>query len=136
MAKYCNRWAKAAGHEEPHAEQAMTYFFAAYHCDRLARVKRERPTATREEVLWHNLDCWGLPTVPWARHPFKKSLAKVLDDGTLNMYRKMLQPVERHPLLHQLWNNANSSLRLQIMNAVKVVSLDKLDPVQHIDTRQ
>ncbi|KAL6881788.1 hypothetical protein HDV57DRAFT_497321 [Trichoderma longibrachiatum] len=85
MAKYCNRWAKAAGHEEPHAEQAMTYFFAAYHCDRLARVKRERPTATREEVLWHNLDCWGLPTVPWARHPFKISLAKVLDHGIAMM---------------------------------------------------
>ncbi|KAL7809831.1 hypothetical protein V8C44DRAFT_365716 [Trichoderma aethiopicum] len=79
-----SRWANAAGHEEPHTEEAMTYFFAAYHCKRLARVKREKPTATREEILWYNLD-WGLPTVPWARHPFKMSLVKGPDHGIAMM---------------------------------------------------
>ncbi|KAL6861019.1 hypothetical protein J3F83DRAFT_228405 [Trichoderma novae-zelandiae] len=75
MAKYCNKWATAALHED-HATEAMTYFLAAYYCDRFARIKRDRPTASREEVLWYNLDRWGLPKGLWARHPFKLSLAK------------------------------------------------------------
>lgn len=47
--------------------------------------------------------------------------------GTFNMYRKMLQPVGRHPLLHQLWNNANSSLRVQIIDAVGSIQWNAID---------
>ncbi|KAM0484292.1 hypothetical protein ACHAPX_001712 [Trichoderma viride] len=32
--------------------------------------------------------------------------------------RKSLWPADRNPLLHQLWNNADSSLRIQILEAV------------------
>ncbi|PTB63893.1 hypothetical protein BBK36DRAFT_1143598 [Trichoderma citrinoviride] len=56
MEKYCNKWAVAVTLDEPHAAEAMTYFFATYYCERFARIKRTRPTATREQMLWYNLD--------------------------------------------------------------------------------
>lgn len=34
--------------------------------------------------------------------------------GTPNMCRKMLQPARRHPLLHQLWNNAPPSFKIYL----------------------
>ncbi|KAK1239515.1 hypothetical protein MKX07_009003 [Trichoderma sp. CBMAI-0711] len=106
MAKYCNRWAVAAGRDEPHAAEAMTYFLAAYFCDRIARIKRDKPTATREEILWLNLDRWDVPTVPWARHPFKMSLAKGPDHG------------------------------IAMMLGLKVPDLERFDPLRHIDLSQ
>ncbi|PTB64844.1 hypothetical protein BBK36DRAFT_1170516 [Trichoderma citrinoviride] len=47
--------------------------------------------------------------------------------GTLNMYRKMLRPAGRHPLLNQLWNDATSSLRVQITDAVSDIDWHAID---------
>ncbi|KAL7962089.1 hypothetical protein V8C34DRAFT_326655 [Trichoderma compactum] len=40
---------------------------------------------------------------------------------------KTLRPVGRRPLLHRLWNNASSSLRVQILQAVSVADWTAID---------
>ncbi|UKZ83890.1 hypothetical protein TrVFT333_011705 [Trichoderma virens FT-333] len=47
--------------------------------------------------------------------------------GTLNMCPRVLQPVGEHPLLHQLWNNAASSLRAQILQSVSAADWTAVD---------
>jgi hypothetical protein len=64
MTKYCNRWAVGAELQEKHATEALTLFLASYYCEKIVRIKRDRPAATNEEILWHILDRWDLPTVP------------------------------------------------------------------------
>lgn len=47
--------------------------------------------------------------------------------GTLNMYPKLLRPVGKHPQLHRLWNNATSSLGVQILQAVSGTDWTAID---------
>ncbi|KAL6695667.1 hypothetical protein J3F84DRAFT_408678 [Trichoderma pleuroticola] len=43
------------------------------------------------------------------------------------MYPKSLHTVGRHPLLHQLWNDATSSLRIQILEAINEIDWTSVD---------
>ncbi|KAL7787604.1 hypothetical protein V8C43DRAFT_323961 [Trichoderma afarasin] len=47
--------------------------------------------------------------------------------GTQNMYPRVLQPVGRHPQLHQQWNDGSSSLRAEILKAVDGINWTALD---------
>ncbi|RFU77549.1 hypothetical protein TARUN_4699 [Trichoderma arundinaceum] len=47
--------------------------------------------------------------------------------GVANMYPKTLRPVGRHQVLHQLWNDAASSLRVQILAAVSMADWTAID---------
>lgn len=47
--------------------------------------------------------------------------------GTQNMYPRVLQPVGRHPQLHQQWNDGSSSLSAQILKAVDGINWTALD---------
>ncbi|KAL7953153.1 hypothetical protein V8C34DRAFT_321498 [Trichoderma compactum] len=46
---------------------------------------------------------------------------------TYSMYPKTLHTVGRHPLLHRLWNDATSSLRIQILEAIKGIDWTSVD---------
>lgn len=83
------------------------------------------PPSTEERELYY----FGLPSLPklvarssthdWV-NPQKPEFT--MFTGTLNMYPKSLRPVGRHPLLHQLWNDASSSLRVQILELVSATA--------------
>ncbi|EHK48596.1 uncharacterized protein TrAtP1_009629 [Trichoderma atroviride] len=47
--------------------------------------------------------------------------------STSNMYPRMLRPAKGDPALHQQWNNAASSLRIQIIEAVNAVDWTAID---------
>ncbi|KAL6822558.1 hypothetical protein V8C40DRAFT_280565 [Trichoderma camerunense] len=47
--------------------------------------------------------------------------------GIQNMYPRVLQPVGRHPQLHQQWNDGSSSLRAEILKAVDGINWTALD---------
>ncbi|KAM0470378.1 hypothetical protein ACHAPX_009998 [Trichoderma viride] len=47
--------------------------------------------------------------------------------STSNMYPRLLRPAKGDPALHQQWNNAASSLRIQIMEAVNAVDWTAID---------
>ncbi|RFU79633.1 hypothetical protein TARUN_2606 [Trichoderma arundinaceum] len=82
----------------PSAEESELYYYGLPSCPRLV--------ARSSTHIWQNPQMPGFTTFT----------------GTLNMYPKSLRPAGRHPLLHQLWNNATSSLRVQIVEAVSAAS--------------
>ncbi|KAL6691031.1 hypothetical protein J3F84DRAFT_352676 [Trichoderma pleuroticola] len=62
---YCNKDAFKQGLQEVLLDPTnMIYWLAAYFSHRIAQIKKERPTASMEEVLFYNLDRWSLPIVP------------------------------------------------------------------------
>ncbi|KAM5349633.1 hypothetical protein ACJ41O_006138 [Fusarium nematophilum] len=78
----CNKHAEAAGHGEKGLNATtMAFFLAHFFCDKVKALKVSRPDATKEEILFHILDRWGLPIVPWKVHPFKASVCKKDDHG-------------------------------------------------------
>ena len=90
------------------------------------------PPSAEEQDLYY----YGLPSLPtlivrsssstqtWT-NPQKPGWSAWT--GTCNMYRKMLQPAGKHPLLQQLWNDATSSLRVQIIDAVSDMDWHAVD---------
>jgi hypothetical protein len=53
---------------------------AHYFCKFIQDLKKERPAASREDILWNVRDRWGFPIVLWRGHALKASLCK-LDHG-------------------------------------------------------
>ncbi|KAM0512861.1 hypothetical protein ACHAPE_008495 [Trichoderma viride] len=78
--KQCNKHAIKAGLAESLDPQILMNWMAHHFCKLIQRLKMERPTASREEILWNILDRWRFPIVPWARHALKASFCK-LDHG-------------------------------------------------------
>ncbi|KAL7781939.1 hypothetical protein V8C37DRAFT_398062 [Trichoderma ceciliae] len=79
----------------PSSEERELYYFGLPSCPKLvARSSRH---------VWRNPQMPGPTTFT----------------GTYNMYPKSLRPAGRDSMLNQLWNNAASSLRAQILEAVK-----------------
>ncbi|KAL6788523.1 hypothetical protein J3E68DRAFT_444266 [Trichoderma sp. SZMC 28012] len=89
-----------------------------------------RPPSEEEARLYY----YGLPSRPrliarsgicmWV-NPQMPGFTTFL--GTQNMYPRVLQPVGRHPQLHQQWNDGSSSLRAQILKAVDGINWTALD---------
>lgn len=78
--KECNKHAIKAGLAEQLDPQILMYWIAHHFCRLIQRLKKERPAAGREDILWNILDRWGFPIVPWKAHSLKASLCK-LDHG-------------------------------------------------------
>ncbi|KAL7908696.1 hypothetical protein GGI35DRAFT_493694 [Trichoderma velutinum] len=88
------------------------------------------PPTNEERQLYY---C-GLPSRPklvarsstniWVNAHRKEQL---VFDSREDLNLKTLRPVGRHPLLHQLWNDASSSLRTQILQAVGVANWTAID---------
>ncbi|PNP52922.1 hypothetical protein THARTR1_06437 [Trichoderma harzianum] len=65
LSTYCNKDAFKQGLQEVLLDPTnMIYWLADYFSHRIAQIKKERPTASMEEVLFYNLDRWSLPIVP------------------------------------------------------------------------
>lgn len=78
--KQCNKHAVKAGLAEQLDMQILMHWMAHYFCSLIQGLKKKRPAASREDILWNILDRWGFPIVPWAVHALKASLCK-LDHG-------------------------------------------------------
>jgi hypothetical protein len=82
LKEYCNKYAQKANIGEPELNAlTLTYWMAAHFSTRIQEIKKDRPTACQEEILFYNLDRWGFPLVPWVGHAFKASLCKGPDHG-------------------------------------------------------
>ena len=82
MRSNCNRHAEAAGLGESQMDPLKLVYWWAHHlCQKIQRVKEQRPVATAEEVAFHTLDRWGFPVVPWTGNILKASLCKLQDHG-------------------------------------------------------
>ncbi|KAL7903754.1 hypothetical protein GGI35DRAFT_472888 [Trichoderma velutinum] len=87
------------------------------------------PSEEERELYYH-----GLPSCPrfvarssthaWVR---PRRPEPTMWMGTADMYTKSLRPVGSHPLLRQLWNDAASSLRVQILEAISAADWTAVD---------
>jgi DNA-directed RNA polymerase subunit RPC12/RpoP len=75
--KQCNQHAVKAGLAEKLDMQILMYWMAHYFCSLIQGLKKDRPAASREDILWNILDRWGFPIVPWAVHALKASLCRL-----------------------------------------------------------
>ncbi|KAM5359152.1 hypothetical protein ACJZ2D_014691 [Fusarium nematophilum] len=80
----CNKYAEAAGYGEKGLNATTMAYFLARFCDKVKALKVSRSDATKEEILFHILDRWSLPMVPWKLYPFKASACKK-DDHSIAM---------------------------------------------------
>ncbi|EHK18415.1 uncharacterized protein TRIVIDRAFT_225726 [Trichoderma virens Gv29-8] len=90
----------------PSAEERNLYYFGLPSCPKL--------------VARSSMNVWQNP----------QRLGPTTFTGTYNMYPKSFQPVGKHPLLHRLWNDATSSLRVQIVEAVSVADWTAVDTLR------
>ncbi|PNP58624.1 hypothetical protein THARTR1_01640 [Trichoderma harzianum] len=88
--------------EPPTDEERLLYYYGLPSCPKLARSGRH---------VWVN------------KHRFERTVHNAREDSNL----KALRPVGRHPYLHRLWNDASSSLRVQILQAVSVANWTAID---------
>ncbi|EHK15905.1 uncharacterized protein TRIVIDRAFT_206574 [Trichoderma virens Gv29-8] len=85
------------------------------------------PPSEEERQLYY----YGLPSRPrLVARSSTNTWMRPYTPGTLNMYPKMIEPVGRHRLLHQLWNNARSSLRVQLLEAISAADWTSVDFVR------
>lgn len=87
----------------PNSEERGLYYYGLPSCPELV--------ARSSTHIWQNPQMPGFTTYT----------------GTHNMYPKILRPVGRHPLLHKLWNDAESPLRVQILEAVSAADWTAID---------
>lgn len=82
MQTQCNKHAEKAnlGEKELNARTCVC-FMAAFFSAKIVTIKHQRPDATREEVLFYNLDRLDMLLVPWTNHPGVASLCKNQDHG-------------------------------------------------------
>ncbi|KAM0496633.1 hypothetical protein ACHAP8_007210 [Fusarium lateritium] len=82
MREFCNRHAELNGQGEPDVDVTIYIYWTCHHiCQKIQQVKVQRPGAKEDEIAFHILDRWGLPGVPWDRHPFRASLCKKQTHG-------------------------------------------------------
>ncbi|KAF3073939.1 hypothetical protein CFAM422_003447 [Trichoderma lentiforme] len=91
----------------PDLDEVEFYYYGIIQCPRLVArssphvwVHRQNPNHTRS--------CF-YPELPYSLYP------------------KTLHAVGRHPLLHRLWNDAGSSLRIQILQAIREIDWTSVD---------
>ncbi|KAI5458787.1 hypothetical protein BGZ63DRAFT_407169 [Mariannaea sp. PMI_226] len=105
MRKKCNKHAEAAGlGDKGMNEIRLVYWMVAHFSSQIQTIKKDMPTATREEIRFQILDRWGLPIVPWVQNVLCASLCKGPDHG-IAMQFGITEPV----------------------------GLESFDPVRHID---
>ncbi|UKZ61460.1 uncharacterized protein TrAtP1_002726 [Trichoderma atroviride] len=98
--KGCNRHAVKAALAEQLDLHILMYWMAHHFCRLLQGLKKERPAASREDILWNILDRWGFPIVPWMGQALKASLCK-LDHGLVMLLGiKLTNGEPFDPLVH------------------------------------
>ncbi|UKZ68306.1 uncharacterized protein TrAtP1_009343 [Trichoderma atroviride] len=88
------------------------------------------PPSDKEAVLYY----WGLPSCPRliarsSKHVWADPCRSDGGPSTCppSLMRKSLRPAAGDPLLHRLWNDATSSLRIQIVEAVSAADWTAVD---------
>ena len=104
MQTFCNRHAQAANLGENLSAQRFVYWMAAHFSSQVQSLKKDMPTASREDIRFRILDRWGLPIVPWVANVLGASLCKGPDHGI--------------------------AMKLGI---IEPTGFDSFDPVRHID---
>lgn len=82
MRDECNKHAEAKGlGDKCMNETRFVYWMAAHFSSQVQTLKKNMPTATREEIRFCILDRWSLPIVPWIGNVLSASLCKGPDHG-------------------------------------------------------
>lgn len=100
MRAACNKPAKSAGHGEPFVnEERFLFWLVSYFCERTSRDIMKLSDRSRGYIQLMMGDRFGLPLVPWTRHPFKASLCKGPTHG-IAMKFGIIDTVDFDPVLH------------------------------------